>query len=224
MTIEQIKNELKKNVHPNSLEGKARFGIDVSNAYGVTIPVQRKLAKEIGKDHKFAQELWKEGIHETRIIASMVDEPAKVTKSQMNKWANDFNSWDLCDQCCNNLFVYTPYAHEKAIEWSQSKKEFVKRAGFTMMAVIAVHDKKASDKDFDKFFMRIKEESTDERNFVKKAVNWALRQIGKRNKSLHKKALTHAKEIEKIDSKSAKWIAKDAIGELANEKIISRIK
>ncbi|MDZ7767278.1 MAG: DNA alkylation repair protein [Melioribacteraceae bacterium] len=122
MTIEQIKKELKKNVRHGSLEGKARFGIDVSNAYGVTIPIQRKLAKEIGKDHKFAQELWKEGIHETRIIASMVDEPDKVTKSQMNKWANDFNSWDLCDQCCNNLFVYTPYAHEKAIEWSRSKK------------------------------------------------------------------------------------------------------
>lgn len=154
----------------------------------------------------------------------MIDEPDKVTKKQMDKWANDFNSWDLCDQCCNNLFVYTPYAHKKAIEWSRSKKEFVKRAGFTMMAVIAVHDKIATDKDFDKFFERIKNESTDERNFVKKSVNWALRQIGKRDKSLHKRALSLAKEIEIIDSKSAKWIVKDAISELANDKIISRIK
>jgi 3-methyladenine DNA glycosylase AlkD len=154
----------------------------------------------------------------------MIDEPDKVTKSQMDKWANDFDSWDICDQCCNNLFVDTPYAHEKAIEWSESKKEFVKRAGFTMMAVVAVHDKDATDKDFDKFFERIKNESTDERNFVKKAVNWALRQIGKRNKSLNKKALTAAKEIEKMDSKSAKWIAKDAIRELTDPKIISRIK
>lgn len=224
MTLEELKKELKKNIRPNGLEGKARYGINISNAYGVTIPVQRKLAKEIGKDHKFAQELWNAGIHETRIIATMIDEPEKVSKSQMDKWANDFNSWDVCDQCCNNLFVNTPYAHEKAMQWSESKKEFVKRAGFTMMAVIAVHDKKAADKDFDKFFEKIKDESTDERNFVKKAVNWALRQIGKRNKSLNKKALALAKEIEKIHSKSAKWIAKDSIRELINPKIIARIK
>lgn len=224
MTLEELKNELKKNTRPNALEGMRRFGIDISKAYGVSIPVQRKLAKKIGKDHRFAQQLWDSDIHETRIIASMIDEPDKVTKKQMDSWAKDFNSWDLCDQCCNNLFVYTPYAHEKAIEWSRSKKEFVKRAGFTMMAVIAVHDKIATDKDFDKFFTKIKEASTDERNFVKKSVNWALRQIGKRNKTLHKKALTYAKEIEIIDSKSAKWIAKDAIRELTDPKIISRIK
>ena len=224
MTLEELKKELQKNVRPNALEGMARFGIDVSKAYGVSIPVQRKLAKQIGKDHKFAQELWNAGIHETRIIASMIDEPEKVTKSQMDKWANDFYSWDVCDQSCNNLFVYTPFAHEKAMKWCDSKKEFVKRAGFTMMAVIAVHDKQATDKDFEKFFSKIKEASTDERNFVKKAVNWALRQIGKRNLTLHQKALTVAFEIGAVDSKSAKWIAKDAIRELTDPKIISRIK
>jgi len=224
MTLPQLKSELEKNVRPNALEGMARFGIDTSNAYGVSIPVLRKLAKQIGKDHKFAQTLWNAGIHETRIIATMIDEPDKVTKSQMDKWTSDFYSWDVCDQCCSNLFRKTPYAHEKAMEWSKSKEEFVKRAGFTMMAVLAVHDKEATDKDFDKFFKQIKAGSTDERNFVKKAVNWALRQIGKRNKVLNKKALTVAKEIEKIDSKSAKWIAKDAIRELTDPKIISRIK
>ncbi len=224
LILDELKNELKKHVRPNALEGMARFGIDVSKAYGVSIPVQRKLAKQIGKDHKFAQELWAAGIHETRIIASMIDEPEKVTKSQMDKWANDFNSWDVCDQCCSNLFRKTPYAHEKAMQWCDSEKEFVKRAGFTMMAVIAVHDKNAADKDFDKFFDRIKYESTDERNFVKKAVNWALRQIGKRNLALHQKALNLAFEIGTIDSKSAKWIAKDAIRELTNPKTISRIK
>jgi len=224
MTLEELKNELKKNTRPKALKSMARYGINVSKAYGVSIPVQRKLAKQIGKDHNFARQLWDADIHETRIIASMIDEPERVTKKQMDKWANDFNSWDLCDQCCNNLFVNTPYAHEKAIVWSESKKEFVKRAGFTLMAVIAVHDKNAADKDFDKFFERIKNESTDERNFVKKSINWALRQIGKRNKTLHKKALTYAKEIEKIDSKSAKWIAKDAIRELTDDKIVSRIK
>lgn len=224
MTLEEPKKELKKNTRPDALEGMTRFGIDISKAYGVPIPVQRKLAKQIGKDHKFARVLWDAGIHETRIIASMIDEPDKVTKKQMDEWVNDFNSWDLCDQCCNNLFVYTPFAHEKAIEWSGNKKEFIKRAGFTMMAVIAVHDKEAADKDFDKFFRKIKEGAVDERNFVKKAVNWALRQIGKRNKTLHKKALTCAKEIEKIDSKSAMWIAKDAVRELTDQKIIARIK
>lgn len=224
MTLEELKKELKKNTRPNALEGMALYGIDTSKAYGVSIPELRKLAKQIGKDHKFAQTLWDADIHETRIIASMVDEPDKVTKSQMDNWANDFNSWDLCDQCCNNLFVYTSHAHEKAIQWSRSKKEFVKRAGFTLMAVLAVHDKEAIDKDFEKFLIRIKEEATDERNFVKKAVNWALRQIGKRNKTLHKKALSYAREIEKIDSKSAKWIAKDAIRELTDPKTVSRIK
>lgn len=224
MTLDELKSELKKNTRANALEGMARFGIDTSKAYGTSIPVQRKLAKQIGKDHKFAQTLWNAGIHETRIIASMVDEPDKVTKSQMDKWANDFNSWDVCDQCCNNLFVYTPFAHEKAMKWSESKKEFVKRAGYTMMATLAVHDKEATDKDFDKFFKQIKAGSTDERNFVKKAVNWALRQISKRNKTLHKKALALAKEIEKTDLKSAKWIAKDAIRELTDPKIIARIK
>ncbi len=224
MTIDEIKNELKKNVRPNALDGMARYGIDVSKAYGVAIPVLRKIAKQIGKDHELAQQLWDSDVHELRIIASMVDEPTKVTKKQMNAWADDFNSWDLCDQCCNNLFVYTPFAHEKAMQWSRSKKEFVKRAGFTLMATLAVHDKEAKNSDFDKFFNQVKEASTDERNFVKKAVNWALRQIGKRNKALHKKALTIAKEIEKIDSKSARWIAKDAIRELTDPKIISRIK
>lgn len=224
MTTDDVKRELKRNVRPNALEGKARFGIDVSKAYGVTIPVLRKLAKQIGKDHEFAQKLWDENIHETRILASMVDEPDKVTKKQMDEWTNEFNSWDLCDQCCNNLFVYTPYAHDKAVHWSRSKKEFVKRAGFTLMATLAVHDNNSSNKDFDKFFERIIIESTDERNFVKKAINWALRQIGKRNKILHKEALRIAKEVEKIDSKSARWIAKDAIRELTNDKILSRIK
>lgn len=221
-TQNQVVTELRKLSNQKNLEGQARFGIDVSNSFGVSIPDQRMLAKKIGKDHELALKLWETGYREARIVATMIDDPAQVTKSQMNSWVKDFNSWDLCDQCCNNLFTKTSFAHSKALEWSKSKSEFIKRAGFVLMATLSVHDKTAEDKEFEKFFPVIKVESTDERNFVKKAVNWALRQIGKRNKTLNKKALALAKEIEKIDSKSARWIARDAIRELTNPKILSR--
>ena len=158
------------------------------------------------------------------MLAVMIDNPSLVTKTQMNKWTSAFNSWDLCDQCCQNLFVYTKHAHTKAEQWSKVEKEFVKRAGFTLMASLSVHDKEGGDKEFIKFFPLIKKESYDERNYVKKAVNWALRQIGKRNESLNKEALKLCEEIVQLDSKSAKWIAKDAIRELTNPKIRNRFK
>lgn len=192
----------------------ARFGIDIKYALGVRIPVLRALAKKIGKDHKLAQDLWKTKIHEVRILASMVDDSEKVSEKQMEQWVKGFNSWDLCDQVCMNLFDKKPIAWKKAIEWANRKEEFVRRAGFALMACLAWHDKKAKDKDFLKFFPIIKQYSTDDRNFVKKAVNWALRQIGKRNKNLKKQAIKTAKEILKIDNKAAKWVAKDAIKEL----------
>lgn len=144
----------------------------------------------------------------------MVDEPAKVTERQMDSWAKDFDSWDVCDEVCMNLFDKTPFAYEKAVEWSSRKEEFVKRAGFALMACLAVHDKTADDKQFLAFLSAIKRVATDDRNFVKKAVNWALRQIGKRNKRLNAAALKTAKEIQALDCKAAKWIAADAIKEL----------
>jgi 3-methyladenine DNA glycosylase AlkD len=154
----------------------------------------------------------------------MVDIPKLVTEKQMDDWVKDFNSWDLCDQCCSNLFDKTPFAYKKAIQWSRRKEEFVKRAGFTLMATLAVHDKRTENKVFEKFLPIIKRESADDRNFVKKAVNWALRQIGKRNRELNKEAVKTAKEILKMDSKAARWIAFDAIRELTSMSVKKRLK
>ncbi len=199
---------------PDAVAGMVRFGINPKNTYGVSIPELRKIAKQTGKNHDLAQKLWSSGVHEARILASMVDAPALVTSKQMDAWAKDFDSWDICDQCCSNLFDKTKFAHKKILVWSKKRKEFVKRAGFTLMAVLAVHDKKTNDKEFIKFLSVIKREAVDDRNFVKKAVNWALRQIGKRNVNLRRLAIKTAVGIHRIDSKSAKWIAADALREL----------
>jgi len=177
------------------------------------------MAKETGRDHSLAQELWASRIHEARIMAGFVDEPKLVTAEQMENWVKDFDSWDICDQVCSNLFDRTPFAHKKAIEWSNREEEFVKRAGFVLMAALSVHDKSAVDDEFLIFLHIIKREATDERNYVKKAVNWALRQIGKRNSTLNKKAIETAKEIQKLGSKSARWIASDAVRELTSKSV-----
>ncbi len=220
MDFKEIIIQLKKHSNPKDRKGMARFGINPEYALGVRVPVLRTLAKKIGRNHKLAQELWHTKIHEARILVSMIEEPEKVNERQMDEWVEEFNSWDLCDQCCMNLFDKLPIAWKKAIEWARLEEEFVRRAGFALMACLAWHNKEAKDEKFLRFFPVIKKYSAeDERSFVKKAVNWALRQIGKRNLYLNKKAVKLAKEIEKIDSKTAKWIARDAIKELASEKI-----
>lgn len=221
--IDDIIKELKKLSVPNRKADFLRFGINIDNALFIQMPVLRDIAKSVGKNHKLAEDLWNTGIHEARIIACLIDEPDKVTEKQMEKWVKDFNSWDICDQCCNNLFRKTRFAHQKAVEWSSREEEFVKRAGFVMMAVLAVHDKKSEDNVFLKFLEIAKKESTDERNFVKKAVNWAIRQIGKRNELLNQKATAICHQIEKKDSKSSKWIAKDALRELNSEEVKKRL-
>jgi 3-methyladenine DNA glycosylase AlkD len=220
---EKILRSLKTLSDPKAVEGMARFGINPNNTYGVSIPNIRKIAKETGTNHQLGQELWKSGIHEARILACMVDNPENVSEEQLEKWVRDFDSWDVCDQCCSNLFDKTEFAHKKAVEWSKRKEEFVKRAGFVLMATLAVHDKNAADEEFLKFLPIIKREAVDERNFVKKAVNWALRQIGKRNSSLNKAAVKAAEEIQKIDSKSAKWIASDAVRELRSAAVQQKV-
>jgi len=224
MQAKEILKKLKSLSDPKAVVGMARFGIAPKNTYGISIPNLRKIAKEIGISHSLAQQLWDSGIHEARILAGLIGEPDKVTERQMEKWVKDFDSWDVCDQVCSNLFDKTEFAFLKAIEWSKRKEEFVKRAGFVMMACLSVHDKQVKDKKFEQFFPIIKREAHDERNFVKKAVNWALRQIGKRNLGLNKKAIATAKEIQKIDSKSAKWIASDALRELTSEAVQKRLK
>lgn len=218
MDVKDIIRELKPLESPKNREGMARFGIVSETAFGIPLPKLRALAKKIGKNHELAQKLWKENIHELKMLACFIDEPKKVTEAQMDKWTNEFYSWDICDQCCSNLWDKTEFAWKKPSEWAKSDKEFVRRAGFVMIAALTVHDKKADDSRFIQFFPLIKKYSTDERNFVRKAVNWALRQIGKRNKNLNKQAIKVAEDIKKIDSKSAKWIAADAMRELKSRK------
>jgi 3-methyladenine DNA glycosylase AlkD len=223
MQYEEIIDLIKSQSNPKAVVGMAKFGINVASAYGVSIPFLRSVAKKIGKkNHNLAEQLWSSGIHEARLLASMIDDPRSVTKDQMQTWVKDFDSWDICDQCCSNLFDKTKYAYQKAVEWSRGdnkNKEFVKRAGFVLMATLAVHDRKEKDSIFLRFLPIIKRQSKDERNFVRKVVNWALRQIGKRSLYLNRKAIHTAKDIEKIPSKSAKWIATNALRELTSETI-----
>ena len=222
-TSPQIIKKLKSLSNHKNVQGMARFGINSKNTLGISIYNLRPLAKEIGKNHKLALELWGSGIHEARILAGYIDEPEKVTEKQMGKWVRDFDSWDVCDQVCSSLFDQTPFVWKKLKEFTKRKEEFVKRTGFTLMACLAVHDKKAQDKDFIKLLPIIKREATDERNFVRKAVNWALRQIGKRNKNLNKEAIKLAQEILRIENKTAKWIASDTVRELTSLSIQKRL-
>ena len=213
-TVTEIIDHLKQKADAKHHAGMLRFGIANEKALGVKIPEVRKLARLIKKDHDLAQQLWDTDIHEARILASMVDDPKLVTPQQIDAWTKDFKTWDICDQVCGNLFDRTPYAMDKAIEFSSHNEEFIKRAGFVLMAEYSMHNKKAPDDVFISFFPIIEREAWDERNFVKKAINWALRQIGKRNKTLLSLAIQCGERILAQDSKAAKWIANDALREL----------
>ena len=225
MKLEEIVGELKSQSNPDDIEGMARFGINPDKTYGIRIPVLRKMAKKIKKNHNLAQQLWNLGFRETMILGAMIDDPSLVTETQMEQWVSSpyFSYWEVVDQACMNLFYLTDHAYTKAVEWTMRDEEFVKRAAFSLMAVLAWKDKEAKNEEFVKFLPFIEKESLDERNDVKKAVNWALRQIGKRNLALNKKAIKLAKKILDFDSKSAKWIARDAIRELESDKIQSRV-
>ena len=220
---DEIVAQLQEQANPGAVEGMARFGIGGAQVLGVSIPTLRKMAKASGKSHALALELWATSIHEVRILASMIDEPQLVSSQQMEAWAGEFDSWDLCDQVCGNLFVKTPYAYEKTVAWCHREEEFVRRAGFVMMAELAVHDKQAGDEAFVLCFELIKQYAVDDRNFVKKAVNWALRQIGKRNSHLLALAMECAYELQKMDSKAARWVANDALREF-HAKYASRVE
>ena len=224
MRHESILRELKSKANPENVAGMARYGINPHNTLGVSIYTLRPMAREMGTDHILAQELWSSGIHEARILASMVDEPKKVTEEQMERWVRDFDSWDVCDQVCSNLFDKTELAYHKADEWSRREEEFVKRAAFALMAALAVHDKKEPDSTFERFLPLIKEQATDNRNYVRKAVNWALRQIGKRNVNLNGLAIATANELLELDSRSARWVASDALRELTSDKVQRRLQ
>ena len=224
MNYEEVIEKLHSMSNPKNVEGMARYGINPNNNLGISIYQLRPIAKEHGKDHNLALKLWDSGIHDARLLACFIDDPDKVTAEQMDSWAEDFDSWDICDQACTSLFDQTPHAWKMVSEWAKREEEFVKRGAFSLIAGLAVHDKKTSDEKFEELFKIIIHESTDERNYVRKAVNWALRNIGKRNLVLNKKAVQTAQEIKKIDDKTARWIANDAIRELTSEKIQLRFR
>jgi 3-methyladenine DNA glycosylase AlkD len=224
MKSREVIEELRSRANARDLEGMARFGIDTSSALGgSSMPYLRWLAKRLGKDHALAAELWKSGIHEARLLAAMVDDPAQVTEQQMEEWAAEFDSWDIVDGVCGTLFDRTPFAYRKAVEWSSREEEFVKRAAFSLMAMLAVNDKKAPHSSFEPFLPIIEREAGDRRNFVRKAVNWALRQIGKRNPALNAVAIASAERIQRSGVRPAKWVASDALRELRSNAVQSRL-
>ncbi len=192
--VDDLLSQLQALANPDNVSGMARFGINPSNTLGVSMPNIRQLGRR-KKDHALALALWETGIHEARILASIVDQPALVNGDQMDSWTADFDSWDVCDQVCSNLYSKTPFAVEKALLWSQADQEFIKRAGFALMAYIAVHCKKVEDAVFLQFLEIIENSANDGRNFVKKAINWALRQIGKRSPQLYQPALDVSRRL-----------------------------
>ena len=214
MRLEEILKRLRDGAQPDARAGLERFGITARQAYGWSMPALRELARETGRDHTLAQQLWATGILDARILAALVDEPERVTPRQMERWARDFDSWAVCDACCLHLFDLTPYAHVKVRAWSGRKEEFVKRAAFALMATLAVHEKDGTDATFLAFLPLCEREAGDARTYVKKAVNWALRQIGKRSSGLRAAALASARRIAAQGTPSARWIASDAVREL----------
>lgn len=223
MDAGQLLDRLRTLASEESRAGMARYGINTEKALGISMYVLRPIAKEIGTDHKLALRLWESGIHEARILASMVDDPVQVTEEQMEAWVRDFDSWDLCDQVCSNLFDKTRFAYQKAADWSRRGEEFVKRAGFAIMAALALQDKRATDDALAAFLPLIREHATDARNFVKKAVNWALRNIGKRNLAMNAKAIALADELRQSQDRTARWVGSDAYRELTSEKVLARL-
>lgn len=221
--IDSIIHELKKLGEAKNREGMARFGIQTDNAFGVSMPVLRKFGRAYKHDHELALELWKTGIHEAMILASIIDDPKQVSPDQMDDWVKDFDSWDVCDQACS-LFDKTPHAVTKIKEWVSREREFEKRGGFALLAELAWHSKNEPDQTFMKLLPLIEQGANDDRNFVKKAVNWALREIGKRSHYLNQEAIEVAVRLKNRSEKSARWIGSDAYRELTDPKQLARIK
>ena len=224
MTLKQVLKTLESQSTRAAVRGMARFGIAAAKAFGWSTPALKKFARQIGKNHDLALRLWSTGILEARFLAGLIDENQRVSEQQMEAWAKDFDSWAVCDGTCLNLFRYTPLAYKKCREWSERPEEFVKRAAFALMACLAVSDKSANDLLFLRFLPLIKRQAEDDRNYVRKAVNWALRQIGKRNQRLNRAAIEAAQEIRELNSASGRWIASDALRELRSQAVQRRLQ
>lgn len=228
MTVDEIVKKLESLGNPENVAGMARYGIVTPKAFGISTPKLKVFAREVkkhaGDRHALALELWETGIYDARGVAFLIDDPKKVTREQMDSWAADFDNWATVDGTCCYLFCRTPLAYEKAFEWADKEPEFIRRAGFSLIAFLTVHDKKAEDDKLAAFLPLIEEHSDDDRNFVKKAVNWALRQVGKRNLNLNQLAIESAERIANLKMKSARWIAADALRELRGDKVQERLK
>lgn len=223
MDAGEVVAELRRLGRPVDLDAMARYGISGREILGVRGPDIKMLARRLGRDHALARALWRTGIFEARLLAAMVEEPGKVTGAQMERWAKDFDSWAVCDTVCLYLFDRTALAYDKVVEWSTRDEEYVKRAAFALMAVLAVHDKDAPDSTFKAFLPMIARESVDERKYAKKGVNWALRQIGKRNRALNEAAIKTGVKISRKNSRAARWVASDALRELRSEAVQKRL-
>jgi 3-methyladenine DNA glycosylase AlkD len=219
-----VLRELQGLANPKVRAKMAYFGVDVPKAHGISVPVLHQFAKQIGKDHRLAQELWATGIHEARILATLIGESEKVTSSEMDRWVRDFDSWDVVDAASCYLYAQAKPAWNKVAAWSRRREEFVKRASFSLVAYLSYKDKAASDARFVRFLRVIEREAHDERNFVKKAVNWALRNIGKRNLRLNREAIRAAERIRLQGSRAARWIAADALRELKSDAVQKRLQ
>ena len=222
LRVDEILVRLKAMADPSLLANEERLGIKTEGALGISIWDLRKLAKEIGRDQALAEALWAAPVREARLLAGYLADPAIISEATMEHWVSAFDSWDLCDQV-SDAFLFSPFAYQKAFEWSARSEEYVKRTAFVLMAGLAFYDKDATDEKLMEFFPIILREATDERNYVKKAVNWALRNIGKRNLRLNTEAIRLAEQIAAIDSPTARWIAKDALKELTSEKLRVRL-
>ena len=221
--VESIILEMKKHFKPENIAGMERYGIIAKKAFGLSAPFIQAMAKQIGKNHDLALELWKTEIYDCRTLALFLSDPKLLTKAQMDSWCADFDNWAICDGACLHLFRKSVYAKDMAMKWHKDKREFVKRAGFVMMATSAVHNKKTSNETFIEILEILERNADDDRNGVRKAVNWALRQIGKRSLLLNKAAIATAERIKLQNTKSARWIASDALRELKHEKIVARL-
>ncbi|HNX48355.1 MAG TPA: DNA alkylation repair protein [Methanomassiliicoccales archaeon] len=224
MNAEEALARLESMSDRSRLEGMSRYGIRVDHALGVSMPEMRNLAKTIGKDHGLAMDLWRSGVHEARIMAGLLADPMQLTEDQMEEMVGDLHSWDVCDQCCSNLFSRSPLGLRKALEWSARDAEFQKRAGFATMAALAVHRKELLEDDLLLLLEAVVRESHDDRNFVRKAVNWALRQIGKRDLRMNALAISAAERIEAKGDRASRWVASDALRELRSEAVQERLK
>jgi 3-methyladenine DNA glycosylase AlkD len=223
MDKDEVLAWLKRRGTHRTVKGMARYGIEAERAFGVPMGTLLSLSKRVGKDHALATALWESGWYEARLLAALVGNPELLTRRQMNAWAASFENWADCDTACFKLFDQTPFAWEKSRQWSASPRLFVKRGGFALMACLALHDKAAPDDRFLAFLPLIEKGARDERNFVKKAVSWALRSIGRRNQALNTATLVVAKHLAQSEEAAPRWVGKDALRELASPKVRSQL-